>query len=77
MNTLFYYIASLASSEESGKDWSELEEEAAAADRDRNDFVDDYTKKRSKHSDKGSMKRSHDHGHHSNHKNGIKKIRKH
>ncbi|KAJ6221120.1 hypothetical protein RDWZM_006932 [Blomia tropicalis] len=69
--------ASLASSEESGKDWSELEEEAAAADRDRNDFVDDYTKKRSKHSDKGSMKRSHDHGHHSNHKNGIKKIRKH
>ena len=36
---------SLASGEESGKDWSELEEEAAQADRN-GDFVDENAKKR-------------------------------
>lgn len=35
----------LGSSEESGKDWSELEEEAAIADRERDEFQDEYTKK--------------------------------
>ncbi|GFU78575.1 FACT complex subunit SPT16 [Trichonephila clavipes] len=35
----------LGSSEESGKDWSELEEEAAMADRERDDFQDEYSKK--------------------------------
>ncbi|XP_077504278.1 SPT16 homolog, facilitates chromatin remodeling subunit dre4 isoform X1 [Amblyomma americanum] len=36
----------LGSSEESGKDWSELEEEAREADRNRNEFEDEYTKRK-------------------------------
>lgn len=32
----------LASSEESGKDWSDLEREAAEADKERSDFQDEY-----------------------------------
>lgn len=45
--------ASLGSSEESGKDWSELEEEAAEADKDHErGFVDDYTAKKRKMMDK-------------------------
>lgn len=38
----------LGSSEESGKDWSDLEREAAEADRERNDFEDEYTKQKKK-----------------------------
>ncbi|KAK3882667.1 hypothetical protein Pcinc_012963 [Petrolisthes cinctipes] len=34
----------LGTSEESGMDWSDLEREAAEADRERNDFEDEYTK---------------------------------
>lgn len=56
---------SLGSSEESGKDWSELEEEAAREDRNLGDFVDDYTAKKrkvlGKHSEKDiRMKRKAD-----------------
>ncbi|RWS01709.1 FACT complex subunit spt16-like protein [Dinothrombium tinctorium] len=50
----------LGTSEESGKDWSELEEEARQADRDRGDkFEDEYTKRKHKtaHS-KGQSKMS-------------------
>lgn len=36
----------MGSSEESGKDWSELEEEAREADRNRNEFEDEYTKRK-------------------------------
>lgn len=36
----------LGSSDESGKDWSDLEREAAEEDRDRNDFQDEYSKKK-------------------------------
>ncbi|GAB6025748.1 splicing associated factor Dre4 [Chamberlinius hualienensis] len=36
--------AELGTSEESGKDWSELEEEAAEADKERQDFTDEYTR---------------------------------
>lgn len=36
----------LGTSEESGKDWSELEEEAREADRNRNEFEDEYTKRK-------------------------------
>ena len=32
----------MASSEESGKDWSDLEREAAEADKEHNDFQDEY-----------------------------------
>lgn len=53
--------ASLGSSEESGKDWSELEEEAAEADKDHErGIVDDYTAKKRKLMDKkgsGSQKK--------------------
>lgn len=74
---LFLTDGSLASSEESGKDWSELEEEAAQADKhNENTYVDDYTAKKrkvmsSKSSRDNSMKRRHDddkHGHHSKNK---------
>lgn len=34
----------LGSSEESGKDWSDLEREAAEADRENLDFEDEYSK---------------------------------
>ena len=54
----------MGTSEESGKDWSELEEEAAAADKHREDFVDDYTKKKSGAKDyKGKKSSSSDHRH--------------
>ncbi|XP_022164066.1 FACT complex subunit spt16 isoform X1 [Myzus persicae] len=36
----------LGSSDESGKDWSDLEREAAEEDRDRNEFQDEYSKKK-------------------------------
>ncbi|CAG2180537.1 unnamed protein product [Oppiella nova] len=49
---------SLGSSEESGKDWSELEEEAAAADKTHSDFVDDYTQRKGKGGVGGSHHRS-------------------
>ncbi|XP_015927394.1 FACT complex subunit SPT16 [Parasteatoda tepidariorum] len=55
----------MGSSEESGKDWSELEEEAALADRERDDFQDEYTKKgkhgsssSSKHNDRSDRRHS-------------------
>lgn len=71
---------SLASSEESGKDWSELEEEAARADRNHGDFVDDYTAKKikvlGKRSEKDALKRRADQKH-SNNSNSNKKMRKH
>ncbi len=62
----------MASSEESGKDWSELEEEAAAADKTRHDFVDDYTQRRSKGGapppkSKGPPKKHSSHSSHSTH----------
>ncbi|KAK8722082.1 hypothetical protein OTU49_012467, partial [Cherax quadricarinatus] len=38
----------LGSSEESGKDWSDLEREAAEADKDANEFQDEYTKQNKK-----------------------------
>lgn len=41
-------LTELGSSEESGKDWSDLEREAAEADRERNDFEDEYTKQNKK-----------------------------
>jgi len=37
-----YSEEELASSEESGKDWSDLEREAAEADKERRDFQDEY-----------------------------------
>ncbi|UXI19701.1 motile sperm domain-containing protein 2-like [Sarcoptes scabiei] len=74
---------SLSSSEESGKDWSELEEEAAKADRNHGEFVDDYTAKKrkvlSKRMDKenhSSSKRSSDDSKHSKH-GSLNKKRKH
>lgn len=36
------------SSEESGKDWSDLEREAAEEDKDRKDFQDEYADKKNK-----------------------------
>ena len=36
----------LGSSEESGKDWSDLEKEAAEADKERSDFKDEYTERK-------------------------------
>lgn len=54
--------ADIGSSEESGKDWSELEEEAARADREHGEFEDEYTK-RTKGIQKSSIsrnKKSHD-----------------
>lgn len=39
-------LTDLGSSEESGKDWSDLEREAAEADRERNEFEDEYTKQK-------------------------------
>ncbi|XP_054165372.1 FACT complex subunit spt16-like [Oppia nitens] len=68
---------SLGTSEESGKDWSELEEEAAAADKNHNDFVDDYTQRKNK----GPGFRSkppppkHSSSHHSSHKGSVKRSR--
>lgn len=41
-------IVDLGSSEESGKDWSDLEREAAEADKQLNDFEDEYTKQKKK-----------------------------
>ena len=75
---------SLGTSEESGKDWSELEEEAAAADKTRTDFVDDYTQRKNKgsshHRDRDRDRdhrrskppppKKHSSGHHSSVKNG-------
>jgi len=55
---------SLATSEESGKDWSELEEEAAAADKTRGDFVDDYTQRKNKGSGHHRDHRDHHRDHH-------------
>lgn len=86
-----YTENSLASSEESGKDWSELEEEAAKADRNHNDFVDDYTRNKRKvlgpRSEKDERKRrADDHHNHHRSKHGHssggggssnKKMRKH
>lgn len=47
----------LASSEESGKDWSDLEREAAEADKERRDFQDEYagTGKKGKGKQPGSF----------------------
>ncbi|XP_069961297.1 FACT complex subunit spt16-like isoform X1 [Cherax quadricarinatus] len=42
------YSEDLGSSEESGKDWSDLEREAAEADKDANEFQDEYTKQNKK-----------------------------
>ncbi|KAG8190381.1 hypothetical protein JTE90_022025 [Oedothorax gibbosus] len=65
----------LGSSEESGKDWSELEEEAAIADRERDDFQDEYTKKpkggKSSHSKHSSPSKRH--GGSSKHNSSSKK----
>lgn len=49
MNCKITYLLEeeLGSSDESGKDWSDLEREAAEEDRDRNDFQDEYSKKKS------------------------------
>lgn len=73
------FLDSLGSSEESGKDWSELEEEAARADRNHNDFVDDYTAKKRKvlgsRSEKDDRKRRADDHKHSS--SSSKKMRKH
>ena len=71
---------SLNSSEESGKDWSELEEEAARADRNHGDIVDDYTAKKrkakvSKRPEKDAIKRKADSTTNKNSSN--KKMRKH
>lgn len=56
--------AELGTSEESGKDWSELEEEAAKADRNHKEFEDEYTKKPqsaySKHSNGSGKRKSYD-----------------
>lgn len=54
----------LASSEESGKDWSDLEREAAEADKERRDFQDEYTGsgkkgKAKQHGNYGGRKDSH------------------
>lgn len=38
----------LGSSEESGKDWSDLEREAAEEDKERTDFQDEYADKKRK-----------------------------
>ena len=68
----------MGSSEESGKDWSELEEEAAAADKNREDFVDDYTKKKSGVKDyKGKKLSSSDHrkGSSSDHRKGSSSMK--
>lgn len=40
----FDFSLDLGSSEESGKDWSDLEREAAEADKEQKDFQDEYTK---------------------------------
>ncbi|KAH9426311.1 FACT complex subunit SPT16 [Dermatophagoides pteronyssinus] len=75
---------SLSSSEESGKDWSELEEEAAKADRNLGEFVDDYTAKKRKVMSKGSggggksekSSSNHHRPHHNNnnhHSNSLKR----
>ena len=45
----------LGSSEESGKDWSDLEREAAEEDKDRKDFQDEYADSKNK---KGPPERS-------------------
>lgn len=49
INKLFIQIClleeELGSSDESGKDWSDLEREAAEEDRGLNDFQDEYSKK--------------------------------
>lgn len=54
-----YLSIELGSSEESGKDWSDLEREAAEADRERNDFEDEYTKQK-KGSSSGSFRDKYD-----------------
>ncbi|RWS25593.1 FACT complex subunit spt16-like protein [Leptotrombidium deliense] len=70
----------LGSSEESGKDWSELEEEARKADKDQGDnFQDEYTKRKGLKSKPESSK-SHSHRHKSpvkSMKNGNVQKRKH
>lgn len=69
------YSEDLGSSEESGKDWSDLEREAAEADRERNEFEDEYTKQKkggsgSRYSKHKSSK--HDSKHRSPHKSSHK-----
>ncbi|CAG0881437.1 unnamed protein product [Darwinula stevensoni] len=49
----------LGSSEESGKDWSDLEREAAEDDKKRNDFRDEYTTSTSKKSKPGDRHQPH------------------
>lgn len=44
---IFTIEEELGSSDESGKDWSDLEREAAEEDRGLNDFQDEYSKKKS------------------------------
>jgi len=58
----------LATSEESGKDWSELEEEARQADRDdTGEFADEYTKKQMKWGHGRPLPTPSRHGHSSKH----------
>lgn len=44
---MYFIEEELGSSDESGKDWSDLEREAAEEDRDRNNFQDEFSKKKS------------------------------
>ncbi|XP_071546474.1 FACT complex subunit spt16-like [Panulirus ornatus] len=73
------YSEDLGSSEESGKDWSDLEREAAEADKQLGDFEDEYTKQKkkkggsshNKYEDRKSSKHrssKHDSKHKSSHK---------
>lgn len=67
------YSEDLGSSEESGKDWSDLEREAAEADRERNEFEDEYTKQKKGSSQYSKHKSSkHDSKHRSPHKSSHK-----
>lgn len=67
------YSEDLGSSEESGKDWSDLEREAAEADRERNEFEDEYTKQKKGGSGYSKHKSSkHDSKHRSPHKSSHK-----
>ena len=43
---IIFIFLELGSSEESGKDWSDLEREAAEADKESNKFEDDFRNKK-------------------------------
>lgn len=62
----------MGSSEESGKDWSELEEEAREADKNQTDYVDDSIRKK-----KNPLPKSrHDLKHRSPQKNGSSSMKR-